>query len=290
MLDSTEKKIAGELPLKDAYHDLIHPAASAIGQTISFPFRAVNVLLTPIAKWILQGEAKLEAVSHIVAKEVADVPEEKLVSPEPYVAVPAFQAISYSLDSDSLRNMYAKILATAMNVDTRFKAHPAYVEIIKQLSPLDCRVLQEIYLSKNPGMALCGIRFQTKSQMPWKELPSFRYKENGLDLFCDLAVLKVEGAGYEDISISIGNLKRLGLLDGGDSYGFSSSDHYMVFERNDDIVRIKSRLSDKFQNGDDDWEIALIKGIANITPLGRSFSEVCIGTPPNDSLYHFINF
>ena len=120
MPDSSDlKAVLTELPLKDAYNDLIHPAASAVGQTLSLPFRAVNVLLAPLTKWVLQGEEKLNAVSQLVAEKVADVPREKLVPPEPYVAVPAMQAISYSLDNSELRDLYANLLAKAINTDTR---------------------------------------------------------------------------------------------------------------------------------------------------------------------------
>lgn len=285
MSDSTFKDIASELPLKDAYQDLVHPSAVAFGKTVSLPFRAVNVLLTPIAKWILQGEAKLEAVSQLVAKEVENVPEEKLVPPEPYVAVPAFQAISYSLDSDELRDMYAKLLAAAINTETKSKAHPAYVEMIKQLSPLDCRVLRDISMTMDAGTPVCSIRFQEVSNMPCPELPSFRNATSGINLACDLSALHIDGTKIGDISVSIGNLKRLGFLDNS-GLGYQSLDIYKVFETHAEIIGMKERLASKFE--EEDWELALIKDSVCITPLGISFSEVCIGAFPDNSLYHLI--
>lgn len=284
MSNSTLKDIASELPLKDAYQDLVHPSAVAFGKTVSLPFRAVNVLLAPIAKWILQGEAKLEAVSQLVAKEVENVPEEKLVPPEPYVAVPAFQAISYSLDSDELRDMYAKLLATAINTETKSKAHPAYVEMIKQLSPLDCRVLRDIAMTMDAGVPVCSIRFQETSNMPCPELPSFRDATTGIDLACDLVALRIDGAKIGDISVSIGNLKRLGFLDNGSGLGYRNLDIYKVFETHAEIIGMKERLASKFE--EEDWELALIRDSVRITPLGKSFSEVCIGAFPDNSLYH----
>lgn len=66
------------------------------------------------------------------------------MEPEAYVAVPAIQAISYSMNSEELRNLYANLLAKAMNSDTKDMVHPSFVEIIKQMSPIDALVLNEI--------------------------------------------------------------------------------------------------------------------------------------------------
>lgn len=54
------------------------------------------------------------------------------MTPEAYVAVPALQAISYSMNSEELRNMYANLLAKAIDIDEKDKVHPAFVELIKQ--------------------------------------------------------------------------------------------------------------------------------------------------------------
>ena len=83
---STLGELADQLPLKEAYNDLFHPAAAAVGQTVSFPFRAVNLLLSPFQKWLIQGETRMEEMSRLVSEELKDVPQEKLTEPDPYVA------------------------------------------------------------------------------------------------------------------------------------------------------------------------------------------------------------
>lgn len=54
---------------------------------------------------------------------------------EPYVAIPAIQQISYSYDSDELRDMYANLLANFMDKERSDLVHPSFVEVIKQLNP-----------------------------------------------------------------------------------------------------------------------------------------------------------
>ena len=277
----------GELPLKEAYQDLLHPTASAVGQLASIPVRVVNVLLSPLYKWISQGEANIEEVSKLVAKEVEGLSENKLVPPEPYVAVPALQALTYSLDSSELRNMYAKLLATAINVDLKVKANPTKEEIIKQLSPIDCKVLHKIYMSITSGIPLCSIRAQKKSRAPYPSLPSFRYLDDGIAFANDLSILHIDSASIADISVSIGNLKRLGFLDKGKGLGYVADDPYVPFETNSEIQKLRARFLDQEV---DDWEVVLTKDLAVLTPFGRSFSSVCIGAPPEDSFCQFVNF
>jgi hypothetical protein len=67
------------------------------------------------------------------------VPREKIVPPEPRIAVPALQALTYSLDDKLIRDMFANLLAADMNVDTKRDAHPAFVEIIKEMTPAEAR-------------------------------------------------------------------------------------------------------------------------------------------------------
>ncbi|WP_420315132.1 Abi-alpha family protein [Dorea formicigenerans] len=51
-----------------------------------------------------------------------------------YTAFPAWRAISYCMDDDQLRNVFAEPLIYAMNSETVENVHPTYVETIKQIS------------------------------------------------------------------------------------------------------------------------------------------------------------
>ena len=62
--------------------------------------------------------------------------------PNPRIAVPALQALTYSLDDELIREMFANLLAADMNAETKKDAHPAFVELIKEMTPADARVLK----------------------------------------------------------------------------------------------------------------------------------------------------
>lgn len=270
---SVFKDTAKELPLKEAYQDLIHPTAEAVGKTLSLPFRAVNVLLSPVAKWVMQGEAKLSEISRLVAEEVKNIPPDKLVEPELYVAIPAMQAFSYSMDCEELKSMYAKLLARAIQVDEKSKVHPSYVEIIKQMSLLDARSLQFIQKGGHTAIALCSISWQEKSYPIWNGFKFFKFKRRGPFLYEHLVAAQEDGISDCDLTVSFENLNRLGLIRISDDLAVDR-EYYRCFETCNMFEMYKAS---KLMHPDSDkYEVALTASAALVTPLGKAFSAICL--------------
>ena len=61
--------------------------------------------------------------------------------PPPYIAVPAVEALRYTAEEPALCEMYLHLLATAMDSRTVPLAHPAFAEIIRQLTPDEARII-----------------------------------------------------------------------------------------------------------------------------------------------------
>lgn len=108
----------------DIYDDALKPAAQESGKTLALIPRAINAALSPLRQWIAQREYNVAETEKLLAKKLENIEPEKIVSPEPYVAVPALQAISYSMNSDELRELYANLLAKSMCIDTKNSVHP----------------------------------------------------------------------------------------------------------------------------------------------------------------------
>ena len=271
-------EIANQLPIKEAYNDLLHPAAAAFGQTLSYPFRAVNLLLSPFQKWLIQGEARLEEMSRLVSEELKNVPLEKLTEPDPYVAVPAMQAFSYSMDCDELKKMYAKLLAKSIHIDEKDKVHPSYVEIIKQMSPLDAKSLEFVY--KEKSVPMCNIRWQKKSPRLWEESPKCRHLMFGNDCYVHFFWVAEDGYSDQEITVSFENLERLSLikikegshLDPKYYQGFNECDLVSFFE---ELVKSRPEHNER--------EIALIPGFCRLTAFGKNFAEICLADNSGDA-------
>lgn len=147
----------------------------------------LSQFLGPSAK--LLGELVLERGKQIGSKAVAYL---AAVGREPQpvelkVLLPLVQAAALETD-DSLAEKWAALLANAADPEQRVQVQPGFVEVLRQLTPLDARVLEVAYYSKMapPGTTLTG--FKTVKDI---------VVESALD--------------YPAVSLSIDNLLRLRL-------------------------------------------------------------------------------
>jgi hypothetical protein len=79
-----------------------------------------------------------------MAAKTADIPDENLITPAPSVAVPALQGLAYTFEEPNLKELYLNLLATASDDRRAQQAHPAFPDIIKQLSPRETSLLNVI--------------------------------------------------------------------------------------------------------------------------------------------------
>ena len=93
---------------------------------------------------VLNVKIDPDKIIKLLEKKLEKVSPEQIETPEPYIAVPALQYISYCMDNHELRDMYANLLASSMNKFIKNDVHPGYIEIIKQLCPDEAKILKYI--------------------------------------------------------------------------------------------------------------------------------------------------
>lgn len=244
----------------DLYDDALKPATQESGKTLALIPRAINAALVPLRQWIAEREYKLAETEKLLAQKLEHIDENKIVTPEAYVAVPAIQAISYSMDSEELRNLYANLLAKSMNIDTKDSVHPAYVSIINQMTPLDAKILQII--SNEP-----------EKDIPIIDLIAFYKKTDYIETYTMLQsnITSLDISSIEFISLSIENLLRNNLIyiiDGEYTLGYDSiynSQQYKEF-----YTQQKDNLHTPYTN------IKIKKKDCCLSNLGKSFCKICI--------------
>ena len=244
--------------LEKAYDDLAHPTAKSLGNTVSLIPRTIGVWLGKWEKWVINGEESIRLTSEAMCGKATKIPEEKLTEPEPYVAIPAIQQLSYCYDSEELREMYANLLVTSMNSDTKFQVHPSFVDIIKQLSPLDAKIVDEMKRRRTP-LPIVTVR------LDYKETNSFH--ELLVDYSTDLFVLF---GNLEILCSSLQNLHRLGILNIRYDQVVKPDTRHDAFYNDDNY----KRLAEQFGNVDK-TSITLNKGLIELTAYGKSFCDVC---------------
>lgn len=108
-----------------------------------------NVVLYPIKKANITYHYKLESFEEDLRNKVVQIPDGFLQSPNLMIAGPTLEALKYTFDEESLRDMYVNLLASAMDVRKDDSVHPSYVEIIRQMNSLDAVLFK--FLSSKPG-------------------------------------------------------------------------------------------------------------------------------------------
>lgn len=249
------------------YKDVFQPSAKELGKTLSLIPRAANVGLSFIDKYLTEKEINIKRAKELLEEKAKNIPEDNLVPPEPYIALPTMQAISYCIDNDSLREMYVNLLLSAMNKNTKEKAHPAFVHIISQLSPDDAMLfttlfaknqisipIAKIFLQKVPNLRMSGQQFETKQVHAYI-----------LNSTTEASI----------ITACVNNLTRLGLAEIDLDFSLIPPSLYDYVEssqiyNSQEIIDI---LNTEELNAH--WERAVKKGALSLTDFGQAFYGTC---------------
>jgi hypothetical protein len=256
----------GKEIVKQGYQDigptLIKPAAATAGL---LP-RTIRAVLSGLEKWVLQKEYSVAEIDKLLEIKLQKVGAENVVPPEAHIAVPALQYISYCMDNEELRDMYANLLASSMNKVVKNEVHPSYVEIIKQLCPDEAKILKKILEIHNWPLIHIKYFFPDKK--------GYFYQVRN---FSDVGYLA--NCEYPHwITRYISNLERLGLIEIVTSASIVDKTKYLPLEKHEAIASLiqpqeyKSRGFESF-----DFE----RNYFEMTPFGRAFCKICINKDDN---------
>lgn len=241
------------------YDDGLKPGVKATGKVLALIPEAINAALAPLQQWIDKREYNVAETKKLLQLKLDKVGVEHIDMPEPYVAVPALQAISYTMSSDVLRNLYANLLARSMTDSEKNKVHPSFVEIIKQLSPDEARLIS--CLIDIDSVPLIEIRRVINNEGSFFiELCNFTCLADNI---CDRHD-PVDIAGYID------NLCRLRIIEIPEGRYLVGEDTYKPLEEHPIIVDIMNTPLPKGQR----WKI--VKKKLEVTSFGKEFIEVCV--------------
>lgn len=120
-------------------------AAKNLGKTALTITNTVNNCLLPLAAFNYGIESAKNYFKERFRADVeavtAHIPPDRIVEPKASIVSPLLQGLAFSLDEELLKEMYLKLLASAMDDKTEPTTHPAFVEVIKQLSSDEALIL-----------------------------------------------------------------------------------------------------------------------------------------------------
>lgn len=249
---------------KDAYADIGRPIAKPTGQLAGLVPRAIKAALAPVEKWVLQQEYNVAETQKLLEIKLQNITPASITPPEPHIAVPALQYISYCMDNEELRDMYANLLANSMNSVVKNGVHPGFVEIIKQLSPDEAKFLK--YMKTNTSIPTISLRYAYND-----------YKKGGVNAIQEFTNVPAL-ANCEQINNGeqyIDNLVRLGLVERERGNAFIDKSRYEPLKADPQFAQYNDvELAKK--NGYEKCEVE--EHIVRLTAFGEKFCNICLST------------
>ena len=258
-------KEVAKVVAKDVYNDGVKGTVVQTGEIIESVVGLFNnVVFYPVKKANALFKYKLEDFKNELEQKLSSIPEEKLVEPDLMIAGPALEALKYTYDKEELKNMYLNLLTSSMNKDIKDKAHPSYVEIIRQLTPLDAKVFKRL---QDLGQVACAhaiLKIDNSNKVYSSAYPNY-------------IVMELLDLGDEfHLSTSISNLIRLGLIHHEDNSinGFD----YNCFKTVNIIVNNKIVLDNmnRAEGNGITTSIDIQGQVIMQNDFGRSFADTCL--------------
>jgi len=126
---------------KELYVDLLRPAAKELGANLHTVARAITIAMTPLRGLIWGFERMHDWLEAALLRRLAGSDPEQIQTPPPYLAGPILLQLPFCADQEQLREMYANLLASAMKKDVASAVHPAFVQVVQQLTPDEALIL-----------------------------------------------------------------------------------------------------------------------------------------------------
>lgn len=178
-------------------------------------------------------QLKIDDFKQKLGEKILNIPKENVQDPQLSIVGQALEASKYHFDEEEIREMFANLIASSMDSTYNGLVQHSFVEIIKQLSPHDAKLFKSL------------------------EMTSILFMHGN-----DYSFSSTDFPHFELNTLSLNNLKRLGLIDIIYNYAINDSKEANTWER---LIHPSRKLFDRPK------EI-----FCHITRFGTAFKKVCI--------------
>lgn len=241
------------------YEDAIQPIAKETGKALGVIGKAVNVALAPISLVVWGYDQMQNFLENRVAEKLEKVPENRIITPPPNVAGPAIEALKFTGNDETLQDMFANLIANSLDSKTVLEAHPAFVDIIKSLSP-DEGLILKVFASAQQ-FPMVDVRLKNKKDR------GFQVLHRNLSRIGTIANCKHQ----ELTSNYLDNLCRLGILEIPSGRRINDPKAYEAITNDPGIVQFKKQF-----DGNETHSIDFEQKFITVTGIGRQFINACI--------------
>lgn len=258
--DDSEKERLADMAKDSPYMQL---AADEYAKRVAIRQTVMTKLMAPL--WLMVGMRSdyfENQFAEDLARKTAHLSEDELVAPKPSVAAQAMQGLGFSLGEPDLKEMYLNLITTASTRALLESAHPAFADIIKQLSTVEAR-----------NFKLVANQLVT----PLAQFRRVQAGQEGETIVYTHVVPWVNSLTRVHLSPSltaawIDNWFRLGLIEFSYTNYLTSPGSYDWVEGHPDLVALR----DASPEG---WQFTVTKGYMGLTEFGRHFYRAVVGEP-----------
>lgn len=233
---------------------IVQPVAKCVGALLEL---AVNPVVFFSEKARINFKHRLEQYQ----KKMESVKEEDKCEVHPEIGVPIMQVLHYTTNND-IAEMFTNLLASASISHMAGNAHPAFVEIIKQMSPDEAKIVQ--YLQKNHIIGYVTLKANQKDEVGFVN-----------PVLKDVGVAGLVPLMYkQNAKVYISNLLSLGIIaDAGDIFLDDEELYNQIIEYN----HLKD-VKEMHENMEEYSSVDIEKGYYYVTEIGMLFINACCNT------------
>ena len=194
----------------------------------------------------------LEQFKKSLENKISAIPPENLVDAKVQTAMLALDNAKYCVEEEVLREMFSNLLAASVDSTRTHLVHPSFSEIIKIMTPLDCKILLSVVIPMH--LPICDIKSISPNG-------GFTVIQQNVFLCIPECINVIANAQ------SISSLIRVGLLESPYDTFINDTNSYNIYLESDYYKNLKSRRTD--------LNLDIIRKIIRLTPLGSTFINVC---------------
>lgn len=141
-------------------------AGAYAAKSVKIIAQTIHTVLLPLAAANYGAQKFSDYMRSRFAPELQErldsVPEENIIEPRAVLAGPALDALVYAHEDDDLRRLYLSLLASAMDSRIADDAHPAFIELLRQVDSDEIAYLRAVYQGVSGITPIARLRLTSK--------------------------------------------------------------------------------------------------------------------------------
>ena len=239
--------------VNDAAKNLTELPTKNIGTTLADCWFLIFGGLSQLAdKRRVKYSMELEKFKKELQASLDKVPNKQKQEPSTQIVMSALNDARYCIEEDELRHLFVNLISSS--TDSSKSVHPSFSNIIKQMSPIDAKIVT---------------LFKYKSDYPICHITQRSNNDDGyIYLKQNFFINEYHNISIDEVSIAISSLIYLGILEVPHDLHYTDTSIYNSFTQSD--------YYEQFLNAFPNSGIGVEHHLVRLTNLGELFVSCCV--------------